>query len=81
MEYMGEGGILKEVKIEKMKLGEPDSSGRRRPEPTGEYFTEEFDAIIAAISQVPEVGLFAEDPNTLDGKQTASVQMADGNRG
>lgn len=69
VEYMGEGGTLKEVKIEKMKLGEPDSSGRRRPEPTGEYFTEEFDAIIAAISQVPEVGLFAEDPNTLDGKQ------------
>lgn len=60
VEYLGEDGHLRRVTIEKMCLGEPDSSGRRRPEPTGDYFTEEFDSIIAAISQVPEADLFAE---------------------
>jgi len=68
VEYFGQDGKLSQVKIEKMKLGDPDASGRRRPEPTGEYFTEQFDSIIAAISQVPEVDLFAEDPNKVDGQ-------------
>ena len=68
VEYFGEGGKLKEVKIERMKLGEPDSSGRRRPEPTGEFFTEAYDSIIAAISQVPEVDVFATESNFVEGK-------------
>lgn len=83
VEYLGENGKLKSVKIEKMKLGEPDNSGRRRPEPTGEYFELPFDSIIAAISQVPEVGLFAEAANHIAGKvlplsrwQTAIVDEA-----
>ncbi len=63
VEYLGENGKLKTVRIEKMKLGEPDSSGRRRPEPTGEYFEEQFDSIIAAISQVPDIDIFAEKEN------------------
>lgn len=63
VEYKGENGVLREVVLEKMKLGEPDSSGRRRPEPTHEYFVEPFDAIIAAISQVPEVDIFAREEN------------------
>ncbi len=69
VEYFGEGGKLREVKIEKMKLGDPDSSGRRRPEPTGEYFTESYDSIIAAISQVPDVDVFAEEANRIEGKE------------
>jgi formate dehydrogenase major subunit len=67
VEYMGAGGNLKEVKIEKMKLGEADSSGRRRPEPTGEYFTEQFDNIIAAISQVPDTDALAQPENQVEG--------------
>jgi formate dehydrogenase major subunit len=67
VEYMGEKGKLKEVKIEKMKLGEPDSSGRRRPEPTGEYFTLQFDNIIAAISQVPDTEALVMPENHIDG--------------
>ncbi|MBL1416341.1 MAG: FAD-dependent oxidoreductase, partial [Moritella sp.] len=43
-----------EIKLEKMALGEPDASGRRRPEKTGEYFTEAFDTVIAAVSQKPD---------------------------
>ncbi len=71
VEYMGECGCLNSVRIERMELGEPDSSGRRRPVPTGECFCQEFDTIIAAISQVPEVELFAEEDNYIDGKALA----------
>ncbi|HPS39148.1 MAG TPA: FAD-dependent oxidoreductase [Candidatus Cloacimonadota bacterium] len=69
VEYLGENGKLHTVRIEKMKLGEPDSSGRRRPEPTGEYFEEQFDTIIAAISQVPEIEIFAENDNYIGESQ------------
>jgi NADPH-dependent glutamate synthase beta subunit-like oxidoreductase len=40
----------------RMKLGEPDASGRPRPEPIeGSEFKVDLDAIIAAIGQRPEV--------------------------
>ncbi len=47
-----EQGVLKKVECIRMKLGEPDSSGRRRPVPEeGSNFFIEADAIIPAISQ------------------------------
>jgi NADPH-dependent glutamate synthase beta subunit-like oxidoreductase len=40
----------------RMELGEPDASGRRRPVPIkGSEFTEDYSAIIGAIGQTPEV--------------------------
>ncbi|ASJ17119.1 dihydropyrimidine dehydrogenase [Thermococcus chitonophagus] len=48
-----ENGNLKAIELEKMKLGEPDESGRRRPIPTGETVTMEFDTAIIAIGQTP----------------------------
>lgn len=40
----------------RMKLGEPDASGRPRPEPIeGSEFKVDLDAVIAAIGQLPEV--------------------------
>ena len=40
----------------RMELGEPDSSGRRRPIPIkGSDFTMDFDSIVTAIGQVPDV--------------------------
>jgi NADPH-dependent glutamate synthase beta subunit-like oxidoreductase len=40
----------------RMKLGAPDASGRRRPEPVaGSEFTMSFDTIIAAIGQRPDI--------------------------
>ncbi len=40
----------------RMKLGEPDASGRRRPEPVkGSQFTMDFDSIIPAIGQQPDI--------------------------
>lgn len=45
-----------EVTCEKMELGEPDASGRRRPAPiAGSEFIEEFDTVITAIGQSPQV--------------------------
>ncbi len=68
VENKGSKGKLKSIKLEKMKLGEPDSSGRRRPQPTGKFFEEEFSAVIAAISQSPDVDFLAEEKNYVEGK-------------
>ncbi|MGF1716539.1 formate dehydrogenase subunit alpha [Photobacterium chitinilyticum] len=56
-----DNGRVSEVKLEKMALGEPDASGRRRPEATGEYFTEAFDTVIAAVSQKPDLAFLEND--------------------
>lgn len=68
VEYIGDSSGIQEVVLEKMKLGEPDSSGRRRPEPTGEFFKEKYDTVIAAISQVPDIDFFAEEENKIEGQ-------------
>ncbi|HAA04421.1 MAG TPA: 4Fe-4S ferredoxin, partial [Syntrophobacteraceae bacterium] len=49
---MSENGKLKAIECIKMALGEPDSSGRRRPKPiAGSEFIMEVDAVIPAIGQ------------------------------
>ena len=41
----------------RMKLGEPDTSGRRRPVPiAGSEFTLELDLVVLAIGQAPDLG-------------------------
>ncbi len=50
----GEDGWVKSVTCIKMKLGEPDASGRRRPVPIeGSEFDLEADAVVIAIGQTP----------------------------
>jgi rubrerythrin len=44
-----EKGDVKAVVVEKMQLGEPDKSGRRRPVPTGEHETFACDTVIYAL--------------------------------
>jgi formate dehydrogenase major subunit len=68
-EFIGQRKKLKSIKLEKMELGEPDASGRRRPQPTGEFFEQEFDTAIAAISQQPDVEFLTEDANKPGGKE------------
>jgi len=52
--YIGENGKLKAVKVQQMKLGEPDESGRRRPVPVeGHFEIFEADTVIEAIGQTP----------------------------
>lgn len=53
IEIIGENGWVKAVKVEKMELGEPDASGRRRPVATGKYETVEFESVIVSIGQSP----------------------------
>ena len=55
----GEGKVEK-VFCRKMKLGEPDSSGRRRPVPTDETFEIECDTVIAAIGQYPDLEFLSD---------------------
>ncbi|MEE8473160.1 MAG: NADH-ubiquinone oxidoreductase-F iron-sulfur binding region domain-containing protein [Dehalococcoidia bacterium] len=44
------------LECDRMRLGEIDSSGRRRPEAIpDDKFSQDFDTVIAAIGQVPEV--------------------------
>ncbi|HEX05232.1 MAG TPA: hypothetical protein ENH10_08795, partial [Bacteroidetes bacterium] len=49
-----DGNRCKSIKCQKMELGEPDSSGRRRPVPIDEFFKLETDYLIPSISQEPE---------------------------
>lgn len=51
-EIIGENGKVKSIKLQIMELGEPDSSGRRKPVPVeGEFKTLEVDTVISAIGQ------------------------------
>ncbi len=48
-----EKGHVKKIVLEKMQLGEPDASGRRRPIPTGETFEMDVDVVVLAIGLSP----------------------------
>ena len=53
-EYLAdENGHVKAAVLDVMKLGEPDASGRCRPELTGETVTVECDQVIVAIGVSP----------------------------
>lgn len=53
-EYIAdENGAVCAAVLEVMKLGEPDASGRRRPEPTGETVTIECDQVVVAVGVSP----------------------------
>jgi len=46
----GEEGFIKQIKLVKMELGEPDNSGRRRPSPIeGSEYLMDIDLVIMAI--------------------------------
>lgn len=50
LEFIGDDeGNLRAVKCMKMKLSDPDESGRSRPEPTGETFEQELDTVIMSL--------------------------------
>lgn len=49
----GSQGKVKQLVCSKMKLGDPDASGRRSPVDTGETFTLDVDMVIKAAGQTP----------------------------
>jgi len=65
VEVLGKSGKITTLKCIKMELGEPDSSGRRRPVPIeGSEHDLNFDTVIIAVSQSPEVE-FVDSKTTL----------------
>ncbi len=52
---------------EKMRLGDPDASGRRRPEPTGEFFEIDCDTAVSAVGEKVDPDVFAANGIELDG--------------
>ena len=62
--FIGQRGKLTHVEIEVQKLGEFDSSGRRRAVPTGRKKKEAFDVVIPAISQTPDIAFLGKDVET-----------------
>lgn len=65
MEVLGENGTANAIRLQKMELGEPDASGRRRPVPIkGAEEILEVDSIIVAIGQYVNVDGFEEVEKT-----------------
>jgi heterodisulfide reductase subunit A-like polyferredoxin len=59
---VSDNGRISALRCVRMKLGEPDASGRRRPIPIeGSEFDIPCDALVAAVAQAPEISLL--DPN------------------
>ncbi|SDE88786.1 putative selenate reductase subunit YgfK [Sporomusa acidovorans] len=56
-----------------MRLGQPDASGRRRPEPTGQVQTFAADTIIIAIGEEINTGLLAKLGITTQGEQATNL--------
>jgi NADPH-dependent glutamate synthase beta subunit-like oxidoreductase len=54
-------GKVKEVEFTRMRLGEPDETGRKRPIPIeGSTFTMQVETVIAAIGETPDLSLLPE---------------------
>lgn len=66
LEIYRQNGKATGMKCQRMELGEPDASGRRRPVPIeGDVFDVEFSTLIAAISQEPN---FSGFENLIEGR-------------
>ena len=71
VEFEKDGNRITKMKCQKMELGEPDSSGRRRPVPIpNEYFYIDATMVIAAISQEPN---FSGLDNLHEGKDWIKI--------
>jgi glutamate synthase (NADPH/NADH) small chain len=64
VEIIGESGWVKKIRCIKMELGEPDSSGRRRPIPIkGSEIDIDVEVIVMAIGQGPNPLLTSKTPD------------------
>jgi heterodisulfide reductase subunit A-like polyferredoxin len=60
--FIGDNGRLKEAVSQRMRLGEPDESGRRRPIPIeGSEFSMPIDMAIVAIGNAPTTSPFKDE--------------------
>ncbi len=69
IEYIaGENGRVKQVKVQKMELGEPDASGRRRPVPMeGSEYTIDATVVVVAVGVSPNPLI----PNSVEGLEVS----------
>jgi len=96
VEVLSENGRIDGVRCMRMRLAEPDESGRRRPVPIeGSEFVIGADALIAAVAQAPEIsflkpdhgmditqrGTFVVDPQTLETSRPGVFAGGDAARG
>jgi len=59
VQYIGENGLIKKVRLTKMQLGETDASGRRSSEPVkGSEYIEDVDYVIEAVGLKPTTAPF-----------------------
>ena len=64
VEIIGKDGWASRIKCIKMRLGEPDDSGRRRPIPvSGSEYSIEVEAVVMAIGQGPNPLLTSTTPD------------------
>jgi formate dehydrogenase major subunit len=71
IEIYKENGKAVGMKCQQMELGEPDSSGRRRPVPIeGDTFDLDFTCLITAVSQAPDFNGFE---SLIEGKDWIKV--------
>ncbi|UCC65263.1 MAG: FAD-dependent oxidoreductase, partial [Anaerolineae bacterium] len=62
VEVISTNGRISALKCVRMRLGEPDASGRRRPIPVeGSEFVIECDMMVAAVAQAPETSFLDPD--------------------
>ncbi len=70
-----ENGWVKEIKLIRMKLGEPDSSGRPRPIPIeGSEFTMKLDTVVEAIGTEPN-RLFLDRTPELETTKWSTIKV------
>jgi heterodisulfide reductase subunit A-like polyferredoxin len=85
VKVIGQGGKVKALLCKRMKLGEPDASGRRRPVPIeGSEFEIEVGSVILAIGQeldldwAPKVGMELTKQDTIKVDPITLATGADG---
>lgn len=72
------GAGVRAIECIRMKLGEPDETGRRRPVPLpGSEFTVLIDTVIVAIGQTPDLGAIAGVELTLRGTVAADAETGE----
>jgi NADPH-dependent glutamate synthase beta subunit-like oxidoreductase/Pyruvate/2-oxoacid:ferredoxin oxidoreductase delta subunit len=72
IEFEKSGDLISKMKCQKMELGEPDESGRRRPVPIADnFFYIDTSTVIAAISQEPD---FEGMENLHEGKDWIKIK-------
>lgn len=72
-----EKGFVSSMTCDVMKLGEPDASGRCRPQPTGEQITLDVDTVIVAVGTSPNPLLRMTTPG-LDTDRRGCITTQDG---